>query len=169
MKASAIFTSVLLTMVRYLRHGSRLRREVGDRSKSRPIVEGLQKFCFAPHVVQPAAPCDISIAIRRVASSARTASAPPKPAGIMESSSGRATVAPMPFRKMRRGMCLPVISLIVFLPRYCDVSFAFGEATLLSVSVSRDPGWPSAELVSRDRDRGYLLCASSTTTSGTWL
>jgi len=49
-----------------------------------------------------------------VASMARAASRPPRPAGIMASSMGRATVAPMPFRKMRRGMCLPVISLIVF-------------------------------------------------------
>ena len=52
------------------------------------------------------------MAMSRVGSSLRAARDQVRPAGIMASSMGSATVAPTPRRKVRRGMCFPVMKCI---------------------------------------------------------
>src|SRR5687767_15215860 len=63
--ASAIRTSVLLTMVMYSRHGSRGARALGLRSNADPAVAGAHRLLVAPKAVLPAEPCTISMATRR--------------------------------------------------------------------------------------------------------
>src|SRR2546428_1528961 len=59
--ASAPCTSVSLTMVRYLRNGSRGLRALGVRSNARPVSAGDQRCWLAPHALLPAAPGPLSV------------------------------------------------------------------------------------------------------------
>ena len=58
-------------IVMYSRYLSSEDRADGDRSKSRPVAAGDQKLSFDPMSLEPAAPCTISIAIKRGAALAR--------------------------------------------------------------------------------------------------
>src|SRR5436190_341002 len=105
-------TSVLLTIVRYFRHGSSdVSAPTGFNSKLRPATEGAQRFWVAPHALLPAAPCTDSMQTNRVlsAAAATAAPAPNRPnAGSIASRYGRATVAPRLLRKVRRGIAVRV-------------------------------------------------------------
>ena len=99
---------------------------------------------MAPHSLQPAAPCTISIATSLVASVAeedplRNADAPL--AGTIASRKGKATVAPMPLRTSRRDMCLPVTNSIL---RLLDAVAAPGKASAGRRSPPHDPVAPSS-------------------------
>ena len=63
--ASALRTSVLLTMVMSSRKGSSGFRLDGPRSKSRPAAAGAHRCWVIPHGVLPAEPCTISMATSR--------------------------------------------------------------------------------------------------------
>lgn len=132
--ASAIRTSVLLTIVRYFRHGSSGRRADGVRSNALPVAAGDQKFCVAPKGLQPAAPCTASMQIRRVGSAAADSRESPR-AGRMASSIGRATVAPSPCRKVRRGRCFPMISMRGGVLRETTSSSRFSDSGYCSSAV----------------------------------
>ena len=65
--ASAMRTSVLLTMVRYFRHGSSEGSAPSAMSSnSRPTSAGAHRFLVAPHALEPAAPCTDSMQTSRV-------------------------------------------------------------------------------------------------------
>src|SRR3954453_7128158 len=102
-------------IVMYSRNGSSDLSAVGARSNDVPVAAGDQRFIFAPSSLQPAAPCTISIATRRVASV--PAAAPFRRlnalAGSIASRNGRAKVAPIPRTKVRRGSGLSVRISIV--------------------------------------------------------
>ena len=107
LNGSAMRTSVLLTMVRYFRHGaSDGSAPSGISSKFRPTPAGAQRFFDAPQVFEPAAPCTDSMQTSRVLSAA-AAPAPSLPRarsdGCMASRYGSATVAPRLWRNVRRG------------------------------------------------------------------
>src|SRR5437868_103339 len=98
--------SILLMIVRSLRNGSSGARLVPDRSNSRPIPAGAQRFFFTPIAVLPAAPCTISIATSRIFFDDPAAVvAYAVPAGVIASRNGSATVMPIPFRTVRRERC----------------------------------------------------------------
>src|SRR5262245_1311268 len=119
MNASALRTSVLLTMVRYCRYGSSAIRLVGDRSKADPTSAGDQRFRLAPKFVLPAAPCTISIATKRTRFEPAAASrAQAVPAGTIASRKGRATVAPRPRSIVRRDRCLLAMYITVLINLY---------------------------------------------------
>src|SRR5689334_11956448 len=101
MNASALRTSVLLTIVRYLRYGSSETRLVGDRSNADPTSAGAHRFRFAPKFVLPAAPCTISIATNRTRFAPDASRAHAVPAGIIASRKGSATAEPSPLRTAR--------------------------------------------------------------------
>ena len=73
--ASAMRTSVLLMIVRYLRHDSSGESDVLLRSKLLPVVGGAHRCSVSPNGAQPAAPCTISSASSRVGFAARSAEA----------------------------------------------------------------------------------------------
>ena len=94
-------TSVLLTIVRYLRHDSSGDNDVALRSKARPAVGGAQRCSVRPNGLQPAAPCTISRQSRRAGlTGALDAKAV---VGIIASRYGSATMVPSPLRNVRRG------------------------------------------------------------------
>ena len=64
-------------------------------AKSRPTVSGIQK--------PGAAPCGTKIPVKRVGAGAAACNG--VAAGVIDSSSGNATVAPIPRRNVRRGRC----------------------------------------------------------------
>ena len=72
--------------------------------------------CDAPHSLQPAAPCTISIAMNRFTSVSDLVAAHSRPAGSIASRNGSATVAPNPFSAVRRDMCLPVMTSMLTPP-----------------------------------------------------
>jgi hypothetical protein len=78
-------TSVLLTMVRYLRQGSSGESEVAPRSKALPVVGGAHRCSVRPKGEQPAAPCTISRQRRRAGSAAAATRPPTLRSGAMAS------------------------------------------------------------------------------------
>ena len=101
---------MLLTTVTYSRNGAS-GSSVGLHSKSRPARTGANRFFFTPNAVLPAEPCTISMQTRRLLDDEGAASvfASAVRAGTIASSSGNATVTPMPFRTVRRDMCFFVM------------------------------------------------------------
>ena len=111
-KASAMPTSVSLTMVRCSRYGSSELRAPALRSKSRPALAGAHRCWVPPQALEPAAPCTISMVMRRVGSRAAAVAAETRPAGRIASRNGRARVAvPTSRRNVRRGRCFPVMNM----------------------------------------------------------
>src|SRR5688572_27448689 len=111
-------TSVLLTIVMYLRHGSIAESALsGMSSNSRPTAAGAHRCLVAPQLFDPAAPCTDSMQTSRVLLEAAAPAAPPRVAvnGIIASRYGSATVAPSPRRKVRRGIGPFVRMFMVFL------------------------------------------------------
>src|SRR5690606_41621808 len=86
---------------------------------------GFQRFCVAPHSFEPADPCTISMATKRVRSDSAMPSFHALPAGAIASRNGSATVAPIPLRKVRRGSCFWVR----------NISGSPGSGFLLSPSI----------------------------------
>ena len=105
-------TSVLLTMVRYSRHGSSgASAPSGFSWKLRPISAGAHRRFDAPHVLEPAHPCTSSMHTSRVLSAA--AEVPPidrreRMAGSIASRYGSAIAAPIPRRNVRRSIAFPI-------------------------------------------------------------
>jgi hypothetical protein len=110
--ASALRTSVWLTMVRCSRYGSSGARLVGDRSKPRPVAAGDQRFFCWPIGVAPADPCTISIAISRSfdAAAPTPVDAYARAAGSIASRNGSAMVPPIDLSTVRRDRCFPVMN-----------------------------------------------------------
>jgi hypothetical protein len=108
--AVAGLRSVSLTMVMYSRHGSS-GFKLSLNSKSRPVCAGDQKCWFEPSTVLPAAPCTISMQVSRVLGAAAVFCRGVC-AGIIESSSGKATATPAPRSNVRREMCFFVRKFI---------------------------------------------------------
>ena len=104
--ASALRTSVLLTMVMWSRNGSSGAQALGRRSKSRPTAAGAHRFFLMPSAVLPAEPCTISIATKRIFRPPLARRCERARAGTIASRNGSASVTPMPLRTVRRERCL---------------------------------------------------------------
>ena len=106
-------------MVTSFLNGSSADRLVCDKSKSRPTFSGAHRFLDTPNFVLPAQPCTISIATSRTfgADAALASFDHTAPAGSIASSTGRATVTPIPFRTARRDKCFLVINMTLISPR----------------------------------------------------
>ena len=98
--ASALRTSVLLTIVRWSRNGSSGLRLLGDRSKSRPTPAGAHMFFLMPNAVLPADAVH-HLDRRRSGSSAARPSAP---SAVPPAPSPRGTAAPSS-RRCPSGRC----------------------------------------------------------------
>jgi len=110
--ASADRQSVLLTIVMYSRNDSSgLSWLSATSSKLRPAAAGANRWRPSPQSLEPATPMDSSMATSRVNSAAFLGAAH-SPAGVIASSSGSATLAPAPRRKVRRGRCFRVMKFM---------------------------------------------------------
>ena len=107
---SAPEQSVWLTTVRWSRNGSSGVR-IFVNSKSRPVVVGVHRWLVVPYSVLPALPCTISMPVKRLLGSTGGALGAGGCAGTIASSSGRATVAPMPRSTVRRDSARLVMNI----------------------------------------------------------
>src|SRR5262245_63391654 len=112
------------------RNGSSELRLVCDRSKSRPVFSGAQRYFLAPNAVLPAQPWTISMATKRSFFAAACVWPYTFPAGVIASRDGNATVTPIDLRIVRRERCFFVRKLMSVIPRLILVGYFGGDGRL---------------------------------------